>query len=159
MGDPFLRASGDEASDGIHTVTDDDLRQRSGLPQEIFDIVPRDHVEAFVSRVESWADLDAALDGALVSAGFHRHEQRGGGTGGFNIATWLRDDGVILSWALAGRMHSGSDPFDDTVESVMHPALAAILQDCGFDVEIIPHDQDDAGCLLVTGLTAPSKPA
>ncbi len=38
-------------------------------------------------------------------------------------------------------------------EAIMQPALQAILAACGFAVEIIPEDQDDAGCILVTGHT------
>ncbi|MFP3964897.1 hypothetical protein SMC26_21460 [Actinomadura fulvescens] len=151
MGDPFLRSS-DEPFQPAGNA-DDDLRRRSGLPREVFDLVPRADVERFVSRVESWAGLEGALDRALVSAGFHRHDPGGAGSGGFNIATWLRDDGVVVSWAVAGRSSNPYDTFEDRVESIMNPALAAVLTEIGFDVEIVPADQDDAGCLLVSGFT------
>jgi hypothetical protein len=148
MSDPFLR-SGDENIDADE-ISDDELLRRSGLPRDVFEQLPREHVEQFISRVESWATLAADLDRILVSAGFHRHDPRGPG-GGFSIATWLRSDAVVVSWALRDRMKSAHDPFEDRVESIMHPTLAAIFAECGYDAEIIPDDQDDAGCVLVTG--------
>lgn len=151
MGDPFLRSPDNDATE---PPADDDLLRRSGLPRAVFDHVPRHDIERFVTRVESWEELAADIDRSLVSAGFHRHDPSGAG-GGFAIATWLYDHGIVVSWALRGRMDSEPDPFEDRIEGIMNPALAAVLTECGFAAELIPADQDDAGCVFVTGLTDP----
>ncbi len=47
------------------------------------------------------------------------------------------------------------DPYENKVERIMNTALAEILTESGFDLEVIPDDLDDAGCVFVRGMAAP----
>jgi hypothetical protein len=147
---------GESAPAARPTGRNDELALRSGLPQAILDIAPAEAVEDFVRRVESWAELTAALRQALEAAGFHQHEPWGAG-GGFHIAAHVRDDGVLVSWAT--RQHTSCEPgsFENTIESIMQSALQAVLAACGFAAQAIPEGHDHAGCILVTG--RPDAPA
>ncbi|MFC0038223.1 hypothetical protein [Actinomadura rayongensis] len=150
MTDPFPLSSGGAPRD-VGDLTIDELRERTGWPPSVFDMVPREDVVSFLRRVEGSAPLNEEIGAALESAGMDRHDTAGEGSGGFHVATWLRDDGVVVSWALRGRMNSDGDAFESAVHAVMHPALARILTAAGFDARIIPEDEDDAGFVLVTG--------
>lgn len=156
MTDPFLRSpADDELAAETQAAADEDLLRRSGLPRAVFDLVPREHIEQFVTRVESWAELADDLDDDLNSAGFQRHEIDGPG-GGFHIATWLRDDGVIVSWSLRGPVDPHeANPMDDKIRAIMGTAIAQILTAYGYNAQVIPADEDDANCVLVTGRIDP----
>jgi hypothetical protein len=142
MSDPFLRSTGDETPPAPRSVTPSfyDMLREAGVPQ--------DHIDDFEALREGWADLVAELGQVLESAGFRRHDPMGPG-GGFWICWHLRDDGVLVSWAV-----TNDEPieFSDRISSIMHPALQAVLSECGFAAELIPEgDEDDAGSILVTG--------
>lgn len=150
--DPFLlSADGGKSAPAARSADrNNQLALRSGLPRAILDIAPAEAVEDFVRRVESWAELTAALRQVLEAAGFHQHEPRGTG-GGFHIAAHVRDDGVLVSWAT--RQYTSCEPgsFENTTESIMQSALQAVLAACGFAAQAIPEGHDYAGYILVTG--------
>jgi hypothetical protein len=114
------------------------------------DIVPIEVIEDFVTRVESWADLSAALCQAFEAAGFREHDPHGE-AGGFGLCSHLRDDGVVVSWVT--RDYTAHEPgsFENTIPVIMQPALKSVLTVCGFAVQTIPEGEDNAGDLLVTG--------
>ena len=141
MSDPFLLASGDEDSPAPRTLAPSfhDALRSAGVPQTRID-----EFEALRTR---WADLVADLRQVLESAGFRSHAPTG--TGGGYWVTWhLRDDGVMVDWAVA----NGSSPeFSDRISEIMNPAILETLTACGFTAEQIPENADDAGTVLVTG--------
>jgi hypothetical protein len=154
--DLFLLSGTDsEAAPEARPVNrNDDLALRSGLPQDILDIVPAQVVEDYVTRVESWAELVTSLRQTLQAAGLAQHDPHSTG-GGFHIASHARDDGVLVTWAT--RQYTSHEPgsFENTVANIMQPALQAILAANGFAAEKVPEGDDDAGCILVTAM-APS---
>lgn len=156
--DPFLlSASGNDPAPAAKPDSrKDDLARRAGVPRAVLDIVPVEHIEAFVTRVESWADLSADLRRTFKAAGFRQHDPWGPG-GGFHIASHLSDDGVLVSWATTEYTTDAPGTFEHTVTQIMQPALQAILASCGFAAQTIPDGQDNAGYLLVTGHTDPQN--
>jgi hypothetical protein len=145
MSDPFLCSSGDESAAALRSITPSfhDMLRDAGVPQT--------HIDEFEALRERWADLAADLGQALESAGFRRHDPMGKG-GGFWICWHLRDDGVLVTWAVT---NDRSEEFGDPIAGIMHPALLAVLTRCGFAAGLIPEgDEDDAGSVLVTGHAA-----
>ncbi len=141
MSDPFLRSSGEDTSPGIRSLAPSfhEMLREAGVPQ--------DHIDEFEALRVQWSELVADLGQALEDAGFRRHDPMGR-PGGFWIAWHLRDDGVLVTWAVN---NDRSGRFGDPITAIMHPTLQAILNAYGFAAERIPDDEDDAGSVLVTG--------
>jgi hypothetical protein len=129
-----------------------ELALRSGLPRAVLDLVPIEVAEDFGARMENWADLIAALRQVLEAAGFHQHDPWSAG-GGFHIAAHVHNDGVLVSWAAEQDTTQESGSFENTIATIMQPALQAILAASGFTVQTIPDDHDYGGYLLVTSRT------
>ncbi|MDN3354127.1 hypothetical protein [Actinomadura sp. DC4] len=141
MSDPFLRSSGDVIPPAIRSVPPSfhDMLREAGVPQE--------HIDEFEALRERWSDLVADLGRALENSGFARHDPMGEG-GGYWICWHLRDDGVMVTWAVT---NDRSVEFGDAMSAIMHPTLMAVLIECGFEAELIPEGDEDAGSVLVTG--------
>jgi hypothetical protein len=151
--DPFLLSAGDDEPPAEPSRRAVELERRLGLPRTVLDIVPLEVMEELVRRGEAWKELCADLRRTLIAAGFPQHDPQGEG-GGFHIASHLRDDGVLVSWATRQYTSHEAGSFENTVSEIMQPALQAILLSCGFATQTIPEGLDYAGYLLVTGRTA-----
>ncbi|WP_019632877.1 hypothetical protein [Actinomadura atramentaria] len=147
---PFFTSSV-ESPPSVSEATDEDLRCRLGVSRATYALFDRAFVEEYVTLTEMHAPLAAEIDEALTAAGLHAADERGGGSGGFHVVTWIRADAIVVSWSRRGAMTMAPEEFDDRIESVMRPALAALLDLAGFDARIIPAGEDDAGCVAVYG--------
>ncbi|QXJ20178.1 hypothetical protein AGRA3207_000842 [Actinomadura graeca] len=153
MSDPFLWSAGNAPDDfESSNLPDDHPLRRLGFWRPELDFLPREATEAFVSRLERWSPLAAAIDKALIPLGFHRHDLDKA-PGGVNIAPWLRDDGVAVGWAFKDFALYDDEALTAKVFAAMNPALEALLRARGFTTEVISAPDDDAGQILVTGLT------
>ncbi|MFB9831370.1 hypothetical protein [Actinoallomurus acaciae] len=141
MSDPFLRSSGDDAI----TAPRHPEPSIYGRAREAG--VPQSYIDEFEALRVKWADLVVELDQALELAGFRQHDPDGKG-GGFGICWHVRDDGVLVTWSVT---NDRPIEFDDRISAVMHPALQAVLDECGFTAELVPEGEDNAGTVLVTG--------
>jgi hypothetical protein len=153
--DPFLLSANDDELAPEPRPTGRNAEQAH--PRGTGFVLDEAEIRAGVARsARRWAPLVARIHAALETAGFHQHDPYSEG-GGYHTATHVRDDGVLICWAARyddPETLYQPDTYERAVERIMNPVLLAIVTAAGFAAWQIPDEEDNGGCIVVTGSAA-----